>query len=583
MREGKYMKLVKRVQAVIFCVIFAFAVMAPLGADAKESAQTKESTQAIEAEQTDAAGKETAKTASDNGQKSAKTGDTKAADAGTDETGTEGQDENTLQQISLSVGDGQETPVFKAGEKAILTINVMNKGNAEAKNVRIAPIVESTEKWPFDMNKLNYELDLGNIGAGKQAAAVWGSDKEPLTVRSDVTGKSYQLVFKITYDDGTKAYETQKYVFVKTTAAEKPADDNQNETPQPSADNNGNSGSGGVSGGTDTSGSGGVYNGDPVVSGGSGSSGNGSVPRVIVTGFATEPAEVKAGSNFKLIVHLKNTSKQTAVSNMLFDFQAPASGTDAAAEAPAFLPVSGSSSVYLENIPAGGTKDISIDLNARADLVQKPYSIAMTMKYEDKDAVQYDGESSLAIPVKQEARYEFSEIQISPETVAVGEEANITCNLYNLGRVKMYNVKVRFESDAIEGQEQFIGNLESGASGMIDGIVTAVAESYDENNCKMILTYEDDAGNETSVEQPFTMMVTPVEEMTGMEMMEEIPMESSGSSLPGILAVIAVIVVIAVITAVVVVKRRKKKKMAEEEEELIDEVERSTEDEREQP
>ena len=551
------MKLVKRVQAVIFCVIFAFAVMAPLGADAKESAQTKESTQAIEAEQTDAAGKETAKTASDNGQKSAKTGDTKAADAGTDETGTEGQDENTLQQISLSVGDGQETPVFKAGEKAILTINVMNKGNAEAKNVR--------------------------IGAGKQAAAVWGSDKEPLTVRSDVTGKSYQLVFKITYDDGTKAYETQKYVFVKTTAAEKPADDNQNETPQPPADNNGNSGSGGVSGGTDTSGSGGVYNGDPVVSGGSGSSGNGSVPRVIVTGFATEPAEVKAGSNFKLIVHLKNTSKQTAVSNMLFDFQAPASGTDAAAEAPAFLPVSGSSSVYLENIPAGGTKDISIDLNARADLVQKPYSIAMTMKYEDKDAVQYDGESSLAIPVKQEARYEFSEIQISPETVAVGEEANITCNLYNLGRVKMYNVKVRFESDAIEGQEQFIGNLESGASGMIDGIVTAVAESYDENNCKMILTYEDDAGNETSVEQPFTMMVTPVEEMTGMEMMEEIPMESSGSSLPGILAVIAVIVVIAVITAVVVVKRRKKKKMAEEEEELIDEVERSTEDEREQP
>ena len=433
------------------------------------------------------------------------------------------------------------------------------------------------------MNKLNYELDLGNIAAGKQAAAVWGSEKDPLTVRSDVTGKSYQLIFKITYDDGTKAYETQKYVFVKTTAAEKPADDNKNETPQ-QPDNAGNTGGGSTSGGTDASASGGVYNGDPVVSGGgSAASGNGSVPRVIVTGFATEPGEVKAGTNFKLIVHLQNTSRQTAVSNMLFDFQAPAAGTDAAAEAPAFLPVSGSSSVYLDSIPAGGTKDISIDLNARADLVQKPYSIAMTMKYEDKDATQYDGESSLAIPVKQEARFEFSEIQISPETVAVGEEANITCNLYNLGRVKMYNVKVRFESEAIEGQEQFIGNLESGSSGTIDGIVTAVAESYDENNCKMILTYEDDAGNETTVEQPFTMMVTPVDEMAGMEMMGEIPEETAGSSLPGILAVIAAIIVIAVITAVLVVKHRKKKRLAEEEEELLDEVERSTEDEREQP
>ena len=554
MREEREMRLLKRAGAFLLCAVFVFSMMIPLGVRAQE---------------------ESVKT----GQKGEIT-----------EQSTEGTDgEDVLRQISLSVGDGQETPVFKAGEKTTLTINVMNKGNADAQNVRISPVVESTDKWPFDMNKLNYELDLGTIEAGKQASAVWGSDKDPLTVRSDVTGKSYQLNFKITYDDGQKAYEADKYVFVKTTAAEKPADDGKNENQNPGGSGNGSdgsgssgTGSGGTSGGMDISG-GGVYNSDPMVSGGSGSSGNGSVPRVIVTGFSTNPGEVRAGTNFKLIVHLKNTSKQTAVRNMLFDFQAPAAGTDAAAEAPAFLPVSGSSSIYLDSIPADGTKDISIDLNARADLVQKPYSISMSMKYEDNDAVQYDGESSLAIPVKQEARYEFSEIQISPDTVAVGEEANITCNLYNLGRVKMYNVKVRFESDAIEGQEQFLGNLDSGASGVIDGIVTAVAESYDESNCKLILTYEDDAGNETSVEQPFTMTVTAMEEMTGMEMMGEIPEETPSSPLPMILAAVAVIVVIAVIAVVVIAKFRKKKRLAEEEEELMDEVERFTEDEREQP
>ena len=291
---------------------------------------------------------------------------------------------------------------------------------------------------------------------------------------------------------------------------------------------------------------------------------------------------MKAGSNFKLVIHLKNTSKKTAVKNMLFDLQAPASGTDEAAEAPAFLPVSGSSSIYLEGIPADGTKDISIDLNSRADLIQKPYSITMTMKYEDGNATQFEGESSLAIPVTQEARFEFSEIKIMPDTVAVYEEANITCSLYNLGRVKMYNVKAKFEGDAIEGEEQFIGNLESGATGTVDSIVTAVAESYEESNCKLVLTYEDDSGKEYSVEQPFTMTVTAEMEPAEMEMMTDIP-EETGSPAGPVIAIIAVVAVAAAVVTVVVLKRRKKRIQSSEEEELFDEVERFTEDERRQP
>lgn len=488
------------------------------------------------------------------------------------------EDTETFQQIIISVGDGQNTPVFKAGEKTALTINVSNRGNADAQDVRITPVIENTESWPFSMDKLNYDLDLGSIKNGESAQAVWGSEKEPLVVKEDVTGKSYQLLFQITYHDGKTMYSTEKYVFVKTEAKEKPSDEGkQEETQNPPSGDAGHTDSGKNESGGALSG-GEVYNEIPAGSGGS-SGGTSSVPRVIVTGFDTDPAEVKAGTNFKLIVHLKNTSKSTAVSNMLFDFQAPAAGTDAAAEAPAFLPVSGSSSVYLEKIPANGTKDISIDLNARADLVQKPYSIALSMKYEDKDGGQFDADSSLAIPVKQEARYEFSEIQVSPGSVSVGQEANITCNLYNLGQVKMYNVKVHFESDAIQGQEQFIGNLDSGATGMIDAIVSAVSEAYEESNCKLVMTYEDDAGNVTTVEQTFTMNVTPLQEMTDMDIMAEIPEETGSSPLPAIFA--AIIVVLGVIAAVILIRRRKKKKMQAEEEELMDEVERFTEDERE--
>lgn len=563
------MKLFKKAGALILCAALTFAVCTPGGFRAEAAGQDAEKAErsvSQEKEQTDQT------------------------------TGQEGgQDTETLSRITLSVGDGQKTPTYKAGAKAELKINVANNGNTAAQNVRITPVVEKPEEWPFEMDQLNYDKSLGEIGAGKQVTAVWGNDDSgKLSVRTDVTGKSYRLTFKITYDDGSQAYETDKYVFVRTEAKKAFSSGDKNTgdkdttgstggaTGGNGAGTGGSVSGGGGSGGDISGGSydGGVYNSDPVSLGGDGgSTADASVPRVIVTGFDTEPAEVKAGDDFKLIVHLKNTSKKTAVSNMLFDLQAPAAGTDEAAEAPAFLPASGSSSIYLDGIPANGTKDISIELNSRADLIQKPYSITMSMKYENSDAVQFESESSLAIPVNQEARFEFSDIQIMPDTAEVGEEANITCNIYNLGRIKMYNVKVGFEGDAIEGEEQFLGNLESGATGMIDGIVTAVAESYEESNCKLVLSYEDDSGNVTTAEQEFTMMVTAPQDDMMMEDMPVMEEEDGGSSGGLLVGIILTVIILAVITTVVIIKRRKKRMQLSEEEELFDEVERSAEDE----
>ena len=190
-------------------------------------------------------------------------------------------------------------------------------------------------------------------------------------------------------------------------------------------------------------------------SGSGGSSSDGSVPRVIVTGFDTNPAEVHAGSDFTLTIHLKNTSKKTKVQNMLFELEAPTEGTDEQTSAPAFLPTSGSNSIYLDGIKADGTADISITLNAKADLLQKPYSINLSMKYEDSQATQIDSSSSISIPVKQDARFEFSEFEISPQTIEVGGETNVMCSLYNLGRIKLYNAKARFEGNGIKKTGDF--------------------------------------------------------------------------------------------------------------------------------
>lgn len=481
--------------------------------------------------------------------------------------GAQAEDERQIPNITISIGKGQTTPEYAAEASGqILKFDVENQGSADANNVKITPVIEDAAAWPFEIDQMNNEKNLGNIPAGKSSTEppAW----QNLKVRSDVESKSYRLDFLITCDDGETQYQIKKYVYVKaeakpaSTAAERPS---ESEQPDPGV----------PEGGGEDAYSGDIFNSEPLVTGGEGT-GTASVPRVIVTGFNTDPGTVNAGGDFKLIVHLKNTSAKTAVSNMLFDLQSPSSGTDAAAEAPAFLPASGSSSIYLDSIPAGGTGDISIALNARADLVQKPYSIAMSMKYEDGNAAQYESSSSLAIPVKQAARFEFSELEIAPESIAVGEEANITGSLYNTGRVKLYNVKAKFQGEGIDANDVFIGNVDSGATGTIDGIVTATKENSGDQKFKMIVTYEDESGRSSTTEKEFALGITPRQESMDASQMTDIPAEKEFPVIPLIIGLAAAA---AVIVTVIVIRRKKKRIESVEEEDLADEVDRFTEDE----
>ena len=349
--------------------------------------------------------------------------------------------------------------------------------------------------------------------------------------------------------------ETAKWFYMNTTAKPVQKDTQDNKDNKDTDDGKDTGKGNGAGSGSDTSyqtpDAGGYSNGEVAYSGGAGgstdggeASGNGSVPRVIVTGFTTDPAEVRAGSNFKLTIHLKNTSKMK-VSNMLFDLSAPTEGSDEQTTSPAFLPSSGASSIYLDSIAPNGTADISIELNAKSDLLQKPYNMELSMKYEDPNATQVEGSSSISIPVKQDARFEISNFEISPQSVAVGEEANVMCSLYNLGRIKLYNVKATFEGKNIKKSEVFIGNIESGN----------ISTTTKDLNLEVTEKVDDD-------------------EAAASDMPEE-----TQKSFPVIPVVIAA-VVIAVVAAVVILKKRKKKQLAEiVEEELLDELERSSEDE----
>ena len=479
-------------------------------------------------------------------------------------------------KVSL-VGDHQP---FEVGETKTLTLQITNNSGQELKNVEVAPDMskEKADAWPFVKDWKQYSEKIDSVADGESKSVTFD-----FTRREGAKKNDYTIPFSVYVQGSGDAIVTDPiFVYAKNetvTPDPTPGDNSQN---QGDAGNGGGSGSGSADGGAMTAS---VGNDEPAVysGGGSGSSSDGSVPRVIVTGFDTNPAEVHAGSDFTLTIHLKNTSKKTKVQNMLFELEAPTEGTDEQTSAPAFLPTSGSNSIYLDGIKADGTADISITLNAKADLLQKPYSINLSMKYEDSQATQIDSSSSLSIPVKQDARFEFSEFEISPQTIEVGGEANVMCSLYNLGRIKLYNAKARFEGNGIKKQEIFIGNVEAGATGSIDAMLKGEKVTNGNSKITMTLSYEDESGNISETTKDFELEVTEAVDDSDMYMNTDGDVDAGSGGFPVVPVVVVIAIIAGAVAAVVFVKKKKKKQMLNEEEELLDELDRSSEDEREQP
>lgn len=452
-----------------------------------------------------------------------------------DDEEDEDEDEETTTTTAdhfLMVGGSWVTPVANAGKGVSIVLPVVNMGKTDVSHAVVTPVLSTnTTEWPFEITNSNYSqvindlpgTDTGMADMDRRRELTWN-----LQTRSDV-GSGYQkLSFDVVYRDS--AGETQKttldtYIQVNGTA-------------------------------------------------GVGADGQASVPRVIVTGFETSPETVHAGESFVLTLHLKNTSTATSVSNMIFEIVAAAEGKDEDTTYAAFLPTAGSSTIFVDKIGKNGTQDIQIELEAKADLAQKPYAVDVNMSYEDEHVNAYTNKTSVSIPVKQEARVDVSEPEVMPAAIEVGSESNIMFNIYNMGKTKLYNVQVKLDSETLSGGEAFIGNLESGATGAVDIYAMGQAATMDDGMVTILISYEDETGEATVLEKEISLYVSEpmmddmmMGDMTGDMMAEE---EVSSGPSKYIIAAIVVLAVAAVLVTVIVLKRKKKKERQSLEEDLLD-------------
>lgn len=434
----------------------------------------------------------------------------------------------------LMVGGNWVTPVANAGQAVSIVLPVVNMGKTMVTDAVVTPVLSTdTTSWPFEITSSNYSqtikdlpgTDTGMSDMDRRREVTWD-----LKTRSDV-GNGYQKIsFKIVYRDSEgNSQETTLDTYVQL------------------------SGTAGV-----------------------GADGKASVPRVVVTGFETEPKDVHAGESFMLTLHLKNTSTATSVNNMIFEIVAAVEGKDEDTTYAAFLPTAGSSTIFVDSIGKNGTRDIQIEMEAKADLTQKPYAVDVNMSYEDEHVNAYTNKTSVSIPVKQEARVDISEPEVMPSSIEVGSESNIMFNIYNMGKTKLYNVQVKTESDTVSGGDAFIGNLDSGATGSVDIYVIGQSATMDEGLIRLQISYEDETGASTVIEKEVSLFVNEsmMEDFTGDDMMmgDDPMMDEAGAGSTGTYAavIVGVIVIAGIIGAVIYMKRKKKKEQQRLEEDILD-------------
>ncbi len=443
----------------------------------------------------------------------------------------------------LQLGNNWATPNVTYGQQVSIVLPIINLGSEELTDLVVSPVVSNdVAKWPFEPNTTGYvqyfEEIPGNPFGGNYEAAMFARRELTYTfqVREDVSTGYYPLDFEVWYTKaGVRCEEPvvlKAYVYTEGKPGAAVIGGSANETE--------------------------------------------SKPRIIVTGFETNPGQVYAGDTFTITIHVQNTSQEMAVTNVLFDMQAVEGGSEAGNTYAVFLPTSGSSSVYTDRINPGNTYDIVIEMTAKTDLSQKPYVLTVNMKYDAGRNIDLTDEAKVSVPVMQEAKYDTSTVEVMPASISVGNQSNVMFSIYNTGKTTFYNMQVKYEDESVSGGEVFLGTLKPGETANVDSMLSAVAPSTD-GSVTAVITFEDESGNEVRFEEEFAMDV--YEEVYEEPMMpgDMMPIEEEPKSSVGpLIAVIVVIIVAAAgITSLVMIRKKKKKAaVRKQEEKFLDQEEK---------
>ncbi len=246
-------------------------------------------------------------------------------------------------------------------------------------------------------------------------------------------------------------------------------------------------------------------------------------PKVVVSNCTTDVERIEIGTDVTFTISLKNTSPDVALYNMKITYES-ASGE--------LIPLSSTNSKYISHVSAGGGTSLTFSMHIPKELTSYSQKLIINMEYEDEDAMSYSSNEQVFINIFRPLGF-HADSPIVPAEVESGTMANITMNLFNTGKAPIYNVYCKVECRGfLETGTYYIGNIapESSATANMNPIAAnrqygplgdPKAEKYGAVSGKIIITYEDEVGNEYTEEIKMSSTITaPPEEIKEPEIEE---------------------------------------------------------------
>ena len=389
----------------------------------------------------------------------------------------------TTYDRAFAIGENQQTPQGRYGTVMNYGVNFRNTTDRTLYDVKVAMSTSLPEDqamqptanakasaeraFPFEISQSNYDQTFTEIASGQTITAPYS-----MTIKRNAAPGYYPILYIVSYKQtpgGTVTNEERYTNFVKI-------------------DNDG------------------MIDQDSIL--GEFSENNRTKARLIVQSFHTDPEVIYAGQPFTLYLTMANASQDINASNILFSLESEKANNSAV-----FNIAGGANSIVVNQLAAGKSKDLTISMVASAGVDPRSYTITVNEKYDSPQFKNASEKVTLDINVNQVSRLSCSNFSITPESVSVGNQADIMFGINNTGKVTLYNVEAVFEADSIGSTSTYVGNIKPGETGNVDVMVTGTAPTNDDGKIPVTIKYEDVNGNPFTSETSVNLYVTePVEE-----------------------------------------------------------------------
>ena len=219
----------------------------------------------------------------------------------------------------------------------------------------------------------------------------------------------------------------------------------------------------------------------------------------------------------------------------------------------------GSLSSYLGTICPKQTRDVTFQVMPASGFTGTVASITVNMTGTGSvTGKEVSGTTTISVPVSQPDRFEVGQLELSGDTIYVGDTGSVSLSYVNKGKNPVSNLEARLTGTNLgAGGYQYLGNLAAGTEGSVDFDI--VPDAAGTVSGIITLNYEDASGNPQTISKDFSVSAEEMnmDDFNYDPSMDDVQPEQTGMP---VWAWVLIGVCGAVVVIVVVVRKRKKAK-----------------------